>query len=87
MTNLLTTLNSLWIITRLNWKIVVQVIALCIQIGCLGWMIYIWNDNKNMQKELVMVQCWQEKPCINPNQMGLVIRYLENLINLFNKFI
>lgn len=66
--------------------LIIQSILLFIQLCCLGWMIYVWIEKKQ-KYDKILVQCAQEKPCMNPAQLGLIIRYLENVITIFNKFL
>lgn len=63
-----------------------MIVVLCVQLGFFGWQLYMWIEKKQ-RMEIVRLQCAQTKPCISPNQLGLVIRYLENIINLFNKLV
>lgn len=65
----------------INKKIVVaQVLFLLCQFG----LIYFWMEKREVTH---VVRCAQEKPCMNPAQLGLIIRYLENVINVFNKYL
>lgn len=65
--------------------VIIQTVFLFLHLSLVGWMVYMWIDCK--EKKTVMIQCAREKPCMDPTQLGLIIRYLENLITIFNKFI